>query len=108
MANLRIRNLNDDTYQWLRMRAMQHGVSMEEEVRRILKQAVSAPERLGDLFLAHVGSANGVDLELPREPHEPMDLSQMDCAGSQRRVGNDERALRANRITLRSKRPLNL
>ena len=50
---------------------------MEEEVRRILKRAVSAPERLGDLFLAHFGSANGVDLELPaREPHEPMDLSQ--------------------------------
>ena len=50
---------------------------MEEEVRRILKRAVSAPERLGDLFLAHFGSANGVDLELPaREPHKPMDLSQ--------------------------------
>ena len=50
---------------------------MEEEVRRILKRAVSAPERLGDLFLAHFGSANGVDVEHPpREPHEPIELSQ--------------------------------
>ena len=77
MANLSVRNLNDDTYERLRVRAAQHGVSMEEEVRRILKRAVSAPERLRDLFLAHFGPASGVDLDLPaREPREPMDLAQ--------------------------------
>ena len=48
---------------------------MEEEVRQILKRAVSPPERLGDLFLKVFGPATGVDLELPpREPHEPLDL----------------------------------
>ncbi len=54
---------------------MRHGVSMEEEARRILKRAVSSPERLGDLFVKVFGPVNGVDLDLPpREPHEPLDL----------------------------------
>jgi len=48
---------------------------MEEEARQILKQAVSPPERLGDLFLKVFGPERGVDLEfLPREPHEPIDF----------------------------------
>lgn len=47
---------------------------MEEEARQILKRALAAPERLGDLFVKHFGMDRGVDLELPgREPHEPMD-----------------------------------
>ena len=76
VANLSVRKLDDDTYERLRVRAAKHGVSMEEEVRRILKQAISAPERMGDLFLKYFGPANGVVLKLPpREPHEPLDLS---------------------------------
>ena len=52
-----------------------HGVSMEEEVRRILTEAVSAPERLGDLAVRMFGPTHGVDLELPdRGPHEPVDV----------------------------------
>jgi plasmid stability protein len=76
VANLSVRKLDDETLARLRMRAAQHGVSMEEEVRRILKEAVSTPERLGDLALKIFGSKGGVDLELPkRTPHEPVDLS---------------------------------
>ncbi len=75
MANLSIRKLDDDTYTRLRVRAAKHGVSMEEEARRILKRAVAVPERLGNLFLKHFGPTNGVDLDLPaHEPHEPLDL----------------------------------
>ncbi len=75
MASLSIRKLDDETYDRLRGRAMRHGVSMEEEVRQILKRAVSPPERLGDLFVKVFGPARGVDLDLPaREPHEPVDL----------------------------------
>jgi hypothetical protein len=49
---------------------------MEEEVRQILKRAVSPPDRLGDLFLKVFGPTRGVGLELsPREPHEPIDTS---------------------------------
>lgn len=75
MASLSIRKLDDETYDRLRTRAGRHGVSMEEEVRQILKRAVAPPERLGDLFLKVFGPASGVDLDLPpREPHEPPDL----------------------------------
>ncbi len=77
MASLSVRKLDNDTYERLRVRAAKHGVSMEEEARRILKQAISAPERLGDVFLYYFGPDNGIALELsPREPHEPLDLSQ--------------------------------
>jgi len=77
MANLSVRKLDDQTLARLRMRAAQHGVSMEEEVRRILNEVVSAPERLGDLALKMFGPNRGVDLALPkRSLHEPVELSE--------------------------------
>jgi plasmid stability protein len=75
LASLSIRKLDDEIYDRLRDRATRHGISMEEEARRILTRAVSPPERLGDLFLKIFGPDRGADLELlPREPHDPMDL----------------------------------
>lgn len=50
MAALTIRNVDDALKQSLRIRAAQHGVSMEEEARRILREAllrVSQPQALG-------------------------------------------------------------
>ena len=50
MTSLTIRNLDEATKQRLRVRAAHHGVSMEEEVRRILKEALrptEAPSGLG-------------------------------------------------------------
>ena len=44
MSSLTIRNLDDTTKQRLRIQAARHGVSMEEEVRRILKEAVRPAE----------------------------------------------------------------
>lgn len=77
MAGLSVRKLDDETLSRLRIRAAKHGVSMEEEARRILKDAVSAPERLGDLALGIFGAAHGVDLNLSeRTPHEPLDLTE--------------------------------
>ena len=76
MANLSIRKLDDRTLEQLRIRAARHGVSMEEEVRRILGAAVATPDRLGDLAVRLFGPTHGVDLELPvRSPHEPVDLT---------------------------------
>lgn len=75
MTSLSIRKLDDETCEQLRARAARHGVSMEEEVRQILKRAVSPPERLGDLFLKVFGPSRGADLELSsRQPHEPVPL----------------------------------
>ena len=41
MAGLSVRKLDDETLSRLRLRAAKHGVSMEEEARRILKDAVT-------------------------------------------------------------------
>ena len=54
MASLSVRKLDEETLARLRARAASHGISMEEEARRILKEAVTAPERLGDLALRAV------------------------------------------------------
>ncbi|MFM7581515.1 MAG: FitA-like ribbon-helix-helix domain-containing protein, partial [Caldilinea sp.] len=44
MTSLTIRNVDDATKQRLRVRAARHGVSMEEEVRRILKEVLHPAE----------------------------------------------------------------
>lgn len=76
MANLSIRKLDDDTVTRLRIRADHHRVSMEEEARRILRQAVTPPKRLGDLSVQFFGLKYGVELELPRHaPHEPLSFT---------------------------------
>lgn len=76
MSDISVRRIDEETLQRLRERAARHGVSMEEEVRRILQAAVAGPERLGDTALETFGPAHGVELEVPRHgPHEPVDLS---------------------------------
>ncbi len=75
MANLSVRKLDEEVFSKLRMRAETHGVSMEEEVRQILKQAVTNPIRLGDMALQLFGEKQGIELELPEyTPHEPLEL----------------------------------
>ena len=77
MANLSVRKIDDDVYERLRVRAAKHGVSMEEEVRQILKNTVEAPERLGDLALEYFGRTNGVELEAQiRKAHDPIDFGK--------------------------------
>ena len=75
MANLSVRRIDEDVYRRLRIRAAENGISMEEEVRRILAHAVTPPERLGDLAQRLFGAEHGVALETPpRQPHEPLTL----------------------------------
>lgn len=56
MAMLTVRNLSDEVHRALRVRAAQHGQSMEAEVREILESAISPEGRvkLGSL-LADMG-----------------------------------------------------
>lgn len=76
MASLSVRKIDAEVIERLRVRAAKHGVSMEEEVRRILRLAVAAPDRLGDLALELFGE-HGADLELPaRPPHEPIEVGR--------------------------------
>ena len=56
MAMLTVRNISDEVHRALRVRAAQHGQSMEAEVREILESVVSPKGRvkLGSL-LADIG-----------------------------------------------------
>ncbi len=75
MVNLTIRNLDSTLKERLRVRAAQHGHSMEAEVRQILRDALREPERkpepnLYERIRARFAPFGGIDdLELPaREP----------------------------------------
>jgi plasmid stability protein len=68
MAALSIRGLDDAVRERLRIRAAQHGRSMEAEIRAILVEAVrepAAPESLFSALLDRFGELGGVELELP-------------------------------------------
>lgn len=83
MATMTIRNLDDEVKARLRVRAAQHGRSMEEEVRSILKAVLAQEEppatgaALARAIRARVERFGGVELELPpRMPmREPPDFS---------------------------------
>jgi plasmid stability protein len=47
MASLTIRNLDDEIKQGLRYRAASNGVSMEQEARAILRDAIQSPKEAG-------------------------------------------------------------
>jgi plasmid stability protein len=74
MASITIRNLEDSLKRKLRVRAAQHGRSMEEEARHILRAGLAenapAPTNLYDAIRRHIAPLGGVDLELP--PRGPM------------------------------------
>ena len=68
MAALSIRGLDERVRARLRVRAAEHGRSMEAEIRAILEEAVSQPEASQGLFptlMDRFGKLGGVDLELP-------------------------------------------
>ncbi len=74
MASMTIRNLGDKLKARLRVRAAQHGRSMEEEARAILQSALAVePTRNRSLVAAiraRIEPLGGVELEI--EPREPM------------------------------------
>jgi plasmid stability protein len=85
MAVLTVRNLPDEVHRALRLRAAQHGRSMEAEVRSILEDIIRPPERLmlGSMLQElsrRVGLTNAdvaameaaMDVARDRAPHEPM------------------------------------
>ena len=83
MASLNIRQLEPALKERLRMRAAQHGRSMEAEARAILKDALAAPPaatgvELVESIRQRFVPLGGVELELPpRGPgREPPDFSE--------------------------------
>jgi plasmid stability protein len=73
MSSITIRNLDPSIKERLRVRAAEHGHSMEAEARRILQTALSTgrvPARnLYDRIHARFAPLGGVNLELP--PRDP-------------------------------------
>jgi len=82
MGVMTIRNIDEATKARLRVRAAQHGKSMEEEARDILRAALATePRRASDLGRAireRFGALGGVDLQIPvREPiRDPVDFAE--------------------------------
>jgi plasmid stability protein len=79
MASITIRNLDDELTARLRRAAAEHGHSMEEEARRILRQALDKPRPgrgLGSLIHKRFAAIGGIELELPprTEPPRAADL----------------------------------
>jgi antitoxin FitA len=74
MSSITIRNLDSAIKERLRVRAAEHGRSMEAEARRILMAALSGAPRpkgsnLYERIHARFAPLGGVELELPaREP----------------------------------------
>ena len=77
MATLTIRNLDNAVRDRLRRRAAEHGHSMEEEVRQILRQEVeptkpaATKEGLGSRIHNHFARLGGLELELPARNDTP-------------------------------------
>ena len=75
MSSITIRNLDPSIKERLRVRAAEHGHSMEAEARRILQTVLSGAGRtpparnLYDRIHARFAPLGGVSLELP--PREP-------------------------------------
>lgn len=73
MASITIRNLQDDVKRRLRIRAAEHGRSMEEEAREILREVVGEAKPSSNLaaaIRARIAPLGGATLDLP--PREPM------------------------------------
>lgn len=76
MASITIRNLDDGLKQRLRLRAAEHGRSIEEEVREILRLVVGEPvppTNLATAIHSRIVAFGGADLDIPpraamREP----------------------------------------
>jgi antitoxin FitA len=74
MASITIRRLDDAVKTRLRVRAAQHGRSMEAEARELLSAALKKepkrPLNLAESIRRRIAPLGGVELELP--PREPM------------------------------------
>jgi plasmid stability protein len=74
MATLTIRGLDEQIHARLRVRAAQHGRSMEAEVRAILADRLAPPtleHGLGSHIHARFAALGGADLDPPARNEQP-------------------------------------
>lgn len=74
MASITIRGLDEGLKRRLRIRAAEHGRSMEQEARDILRCVLNtertAPKNLGEAIHDRFKRLGGVELDIP--PRDPM------------------------------------
>lgn len=79
MPTIVVRNISAETHRSLRVRAKQHGRTIEAEIRGILDGAVrpATPIRLGSVLAALAKPLGGLDLKIRRDksPAAPADLA---------------------------------
>ncbi len=73
MAQLIVRNLDEDLVQRLKRRAAANGRSTEEEHRQLLRQALR-PKGLGEALLAMPNVGEDTDYERQRDLPRELDL----------------------------------
>lgn len=74
MAAVSIRDLDDSVKDRLRVRAAEHGRSMEAEIRAILTDAVTDPTQtvgMGQALMERFAAIGGAELELPLRAEPP-------------------------------------
>lgn len=81
MASITVRNIDDSLKKRLRIQAAKHGRSMEEEVRTILKSALTTEESdecLVSFIRTKVEPFGGVNIpEIPREQvRDPINIDE--------------------------------
>lgn len=81
VAAVSVRDLDESVRERLRIRAAQHGRSMEAEIRAILTDAVNRPADsvgLAQTLLTRFGDLGGAELEAPSRTEVPRaaDLSE--------------------------------
>lgn len=79
MATLTIRDLDDEVKARLRVRAAEHGRSMEAEARELLAAALVGPrmpQRLGSFIHQQFADLGGLELSIPsrEEPARTVDF----------------------------------
>ena len=70
MTAVLIRDLKPETHRALKLRAKQHGRSVNAEIRAMLEEAMHPPERLklGTWLHERAMEFGGFDLEIERDP----------------------------------------
>lgn len=72
MANLIVRNIDDDIADALKQRASRHGISAEAEHRRILEQVLMRPKKKSFVEVLSQIPDVGEDADFARVADEPV------------------------------------
>ena len=75
MAKIEIQNLDPRVHRELCTSAARRGITVEDEARRILTEAIlrEGPENRAELFLSIFGPRHGVTIRLPNRSERPKD-----------------------------------